>query len=182
MANHPWGMPDIPPISAQRATRAIDEAYLPQLDAKIPRALDTRLSGPRYLPCILGSSIVERAPSPMNLVIMRKSHSSPLTPLMRDSYSADSQVTYKGLVGSSRQTTGHRTYANITTGAHRVIQPAISNVIPRSTMVTRIEPITSTVPQYRMPVVASFMTTIIQSRQQPIPIPYANRHLQTGQE
>ncbi|KAJ8639568.1 hypothetical protein MRB53_016262 [Persea americana] len=104
MANHPWGMPDILPISAPGATRAIGEAYFPPLDIQISRSLSTSLSEPRYSPCISGPPIVERVPSPMNAVVARKSHSSPPTPIRRDSYSTDSRVTYKDLVGSSRQT------------------------------------------------------------------------------
>ncbi|XXG80298.1 hypothetical protein AAC387_Pa09g1206 [Persea americana] len=181
MANHPWGMPDIPTISAPGATRAIGEAYFPPLDTEISRSLSTPLSEPRYSPRISGSPIVERVPSPMNAVVARKSHSSPPTPIRRDSYSADSRVTYKDLVGSSKQTVEHKTYANITTRARRVLQPIASQVIHHSATVTRAEPITSMVPQYRAPFDTSIVTTTRQARQQPAPIPYANTCLHIGQ-
>ncbi|XXG73004.1 hypothetical protein AAC387_Pa07g1988 [Persea americana] len=160
MANHPWGMPDIPPISTPGATRAIGEAYFPPLDTEISRSLSTPLSEPRYSPRISGSPIVERVPSPMNAVVARKSHSSPPTRIRRDSYSANSRVTYKDLVGSSKQTVEHKTYANITTRARRVLQPVTSQVIHHSATVTRTEPITSMVPQYRTPFDTSIVTTL----------------------
>ncbi|XXG47560.1 hypothetical protein AAC387_Pa02g2187 [Persea americana] len=118
----------------------------------------------------------------MNTIVVRKSHSSPPTPIRRDSYSADSRVTYKDLVGSSRQTVEHKTYANITIRARRVLQPVTSQVIYHSATVTRTDWITSMDPQYRTPFDTSIVTTTKQARQQPGPIPYASTRLHIGQE